>query len=153
VSEADDREPPVPAEPEARPPLPSTPEPIEWPRCGYCGSLALRESRRGGLTESCLRLAGCVLYRCENCERRFAFATLGHPLRPHHGQRVRLADKSLHELDVRVVSGGRRRAMRLLATLLAALVTFLAASWLISRSERKRLEGGPTLPEETPRPQ
>jgi DNA-directed RNA polymerase subunit RPC12/RpoP len=56
-----------------------------WPRCGYCGSAALHESRRGGWTESLLRLAGCTLYRCEDCGRRFAFAKLGRPERHRRG--------------------------------------------------------------------
>jgi hypothetical protein len=124
----------------------AAPQPIEWPRCGYCGSPRLRESRRGGFTESCLRWAGCTLYRCEHCERRFGFATLGHPHRRHLGERVPLKPRNLDEKEARVVSGGRRRTLGVLATLLAALVTFLAASWLISQSERRRLEGEATPP-------
>lgn len=139
----DDRERPAQAEARPAPAVPSDApaEPIEWPRCAYCGSLALRESRRGGFTESLLRLAGCTLYRCENCERRFAFATLGHPHRRHHGERVQLRRRSIHALEERVVSGQRRRVVSLLATILAAIVTFLTAAWLISRAERRRLEG------------
>ena len=120
---------------------------VEWPRCGYCGSLAIRESRRGGIRESMLRLSGCILYRCENCERRFAFSTLGHPHR-HHGERVRLRHRGSLAADEPIVSGRRRYAFGLLATLLAALFTFLAAGWLISRAERSRLES-----ESTPLPQ
>lgn len=143
MNEGDDREPPGPAEaePTARAEGAAAAEPIDWPRCGYCGSLALRESRRGGFTESLLRSAGCTLYRCENCERRFAFATLGHPHRRHHGERVQLRRRSIHALEERVVSGQRRRVVGLLATILAAIVTFLTAAWLISRAERRRLEG------------
>jgi len=145
VSEEDDREPLLPSALEQAAALPSAPEALEWPRCGYCGSLGLRESRRGGFTERWLRLAGCALYRCEHCERRFAFATLGHPNRPHPGARVQLAVRSLHAHEDRVVPGGRRRALSVLATLLAAVITFLAAAWFISRNERRRLEGdGPS---------
>lgn len=117
---------------------------VEWPRCGYCGSLAIRESRRGGIRERMLRLSGSTLYRCENCERRFAFSTLGHPGR-HFGERVRLRRRdSLAEEPI--VSGPRRYAFGLLATLLAALFTFFAAGWLISRAERSRLESESTPP-------
>lgn len=117
----------------------SSTETIEWPRCGYCGSTALRESRRGGFNTALLRFAGCIVYRCENCERRFAFATLGHPQRRHHGEKVSL--KPREEFEEQLVSVERRRAFGVLATLLAALFTFLAAGWLISRAERRRLEG------------
>jgi len=120
-------------------------EALQWPRCGYCGSPDLRESRRGGFVESCLRLAGCTLYRCENCERRFAFATLGHPHRHH--ERVPLKTKSAEELEAHVIAEGRRRsALRVLATLLAALGTFVTVAWLISNSERRRLEQQETPP-------
>jgi len=124
----------------------AAPQPIEWPRCGYCGSPRLRESRRGGFKESWLRWAGCTLYRCEHCERRFGFATLGHPHRRHLGERVPLKPRNLDEKEASVVSGGRRGALGVLATLLAALVTFLTAAWLIGRSERSRLEEGSSSP-------
>ena len=127
---------------DAAPAVPSAaPAEVDWPRCSYCGSLALRESRRGGFTESVLRLAGCTLYRCEHCERRFAFATLGHPHRRHHGERVQLSRRSLYAPEERIVGGQRRRVIGVLATVLAAILTFLAAAWMISRAERRRLEG------------
>ena len=135
---SDAREPPTEAA--------DAPRPIEWPRCGYCGSPRLRESRRGGFTESCLRWAGCTLYRCEHCERRFGFATLGHPHRRHLGERVPLKPRNLDEKEARVVTSRRRGALVTLLTVLAALLTFATASWLISQSERRRLEGEGTTP-------
>ena len=135
-----------PVEPEKPLERAAEPEPVvEWPRCGYCGSLALRESRRGGVRERLLRLSGCALYRCENCERRFAFSTLGHPHR-QHGERVRLRHRGAPEAEEPIVAGPRRYAFGVLATLLAALFTFLAAGWLISRAERSRLESESTPP-------
>lgn len=138
----------VPPTPDPEKPLEQSAKPeavFEWPRCGYCGSLALRESRRGGLRERMLRLSGCTLYRCENCERRFAFSTLGHPHR-HHGERVRLRHRGSLAAEEPIVRGPRRYAFGLLATLLAALFTFFAAGWLISRAERSRLESESTPP-------
>lgn len=118
---------------------------FDWPRCAYCGSLAIRESRRGGIRERLLRLSGSTLYRCQNCERRFAFATLGHPGR-QHGERVRLRRRDSIEAEQPIVSRPRRYTFGLLATLLAALFTFFAAGWLISRAERSRLESESTPP-------
>jgi hypothetical protein len=118
------------------------PEPIEWPRCGYCGSTKLRESRRGGFLETCLRWAGCTLYRCENCERRFAFAALGRPHR--HNDRVPLKRRETHALEPRVVGSSRRGVLLTLLTVLAALLTFGVAVWLISDSERRRIEYDPS---------
>ena len=152
MSEEENRE--APAAPEAAlvrdgepaPAAPAAEEPptLEWPRCGYCGSTALRESRRGGFNTRMLRFAGCTVYRCENCERRFAFATLGQPKRKHRGERVSLRPRE--EMEEQLVSGERRRAFGLFATLLAALFTFLTAAWLISRAERRRLEGDAGVP-------
>jgi hypothetical protein len=115
--------------------------PLDWPRCGYCGSTALRESRRGGFKTRLLRFAGCTVYRCENCERRFAFSALGHPERHKPGAKVSLRRRRENLQEDHVVVGERRRFVGLLAMILAAIFTFLAAAWLISRAERRRLEG------------
>jgi hypothetical protein len=141
VNSEDEAAPPSPAEPSPAPQEETAAKPLEWPRCGYCGSPVLRESRRGGLQETALRLAGCTLYRCESCGRRFAFATLGHPER-HRSARVPLLPRASHGLeDAKLATSGRRRAIGVLATLIASLLTFLTAAWLISRSERRRMEG------------
>ena len=114
-----------------------------WPRCAYCGSPLLHESTRGGLRENLLRLVGASLYRCEECGRRFAFAALGHPGRHRGPGPVNEPVHRRHSGHSRsvVTEPQRRRAIRLLATLAAAVLTFLVAAWLISRAERKRLEG------------
>jgi DNA-directed RNA polymerase subunit RPC12/RpoP len=125
------------------PPLEAAPPPDApdaWPRCGYCGSLALHESSRGGWRPGLLRFAGCVVYRCESCGRRFAFAAIGRS-KDHR------RSASPHRSATRPVEGGRRRLLGALATLVAALLAFLAAVWLINRSEQRRLEGEPTPPQ------
>ena len=51
---------------------------LEWPRCAFCGALTLHESSRGGFRERWLRWGSAAIYRCDGCNRRFAFAPLAH---------------------------------------------------------------------------
>jgi DNA-directed RNA polymerase subunit RPC12/RpoP len=124
----------------------------DWPRCAYCGSLALHESRRGGFQERLLRASGAALYRCETCGRRFAFVALGHP---HRHRRARgegpapRDHRTAREADPRREER-RHTMLRLLVTVVAALLTFVTAAWLISRAERRSLEGEGIAPPSDP---
>lgn len=123
---------------------------IDWPRCAYCSSVTLHESSRGGVRERLLRLCGASLLRCESCGRRFAFAALGHPSRHRLG-----SSHANHTRAQRAASEPRREKrrhtlVRMLVTLVAALVTFVTAAWLISRAERRGLEGDGIAPPPDP---
>jgi DNA-directed RNA polymerase subunit RPC12/RpoP len=120
----------------------------QWPRCAYCGSLALHASSRGGLYEDFLRLTGVVIYRCEECRRRFAFRALGRGHRRHrrHSQQHQEQHQEqraalVPELESPRPEERRRTWIRRFATAIAALVTFLVALYLMHRSEQRRLEG------------
>jgi hypothetical protein len=129
-------------------PKPETPdEPREshasgaGPYCAYCGSSSLHESTRGGMRESLLRWMGAGLYRCNSCGRRFGFTKLGRPGRHRRTHRTESAHTGLFDNERELAPRqGRRRAVGVLTTLFAALVSYALASWLINRSEQRRLE-------------
>ena len=118
---------------------------LEWPRCGFCGSLTLHESSRGGFRESWLRWGSAGVYRCDGCNRRFAFAPLGR-YRGRHGRRRGLAAAPPVEDRMRV-EDRRRRILRLTWTVVAAILTFALAAWMINRSEQRYLEGEVQVPQ------
>ena len=119
---------------------------LEWPRCGYCGALTIHESSRGGFRESWLRWGSAAIYRCDGCNRRFAFAPLGR----HRGRKGRRRD-GLGERppveDRMRVDDRRRRIVRTVWTLVAAILTFVLAAWMINRSEQRYLEGEVQVPQ------
>jgi len=160
VAEESGRPVAAPAHPEAPPAVEAAPpdepgpdptkvtaieEVLEWPRCGFCGSLSLHESSRGGFRESWLRWGSAGIYRCDACSRRFAFAPLGR----YHGRRGRRRDgMATPPVEDRMRGGDqRRRWLRGFWTVLAALLTFVLAAWMINRSEQRYLEGEVQVPQ------
>jgi hypothetical protein len=119
---------------------------LEWPRCGFCGSLTLHESSRGGFHETWLRWGSAAVYRCDGCSRRFAFAPLGRH-RGRAGRRREGAGSAPPVQDRMRSEDRRRRIMRVTWTLLAALLTFVLAAWMINRSEQRYLEGEVQVPQ------
>ncbi len=118
---------------------------LEWPRCGFCGALTIHESSRGGFCESWLRWGSASVYRCDGCNRRFAFAPLGR----HRGRKGRRRDGlTATPLEDRMrVEDRRRRIVRLGWTLVAAILTFALAAWMINHSEQRYLEGEVQVPQ------